>query len=59
LEKFGIAAIPSKPAFSSVLNMINGEKAGVVIFEIMRENFELLDLLTELPPAEASGLYSD
>ncbi|GHV56318.1 hypothetical protein FACS1894216_20100 [Synergistales bacterium] len=41
-EKFGITAIPSKPTFSRILNMMDGEKAGVVILEIMRENFELL-----------------
>ncbi|GHV40444.1 hypothetical protein FACS1894187_21390 [Synergistales bacterium] len=34
--------IPSKPTFSRILNMIDGEKVGVVILEIMRENFELL-----------------
>lgn len=37
LEKFGITAIPSKPTFSRVLNMIDGEKTGAVILEIMRE----------------------
>jgi predicted transposase YbfD/YdcC len=41
-EKFGITAIPSKPTFSRILNMIDGEKVGVVILEIMRENVELL-----------------
>jgi predicted transposase YbfD/YdcC len=41
-EKFGITAIPSKPTFSRILNMIDGEKVGAVILEIMRENFELL-----------------
>jgi hypothetical protein len=41
-EKFEITAIPSKPTFSRILNMIDGEKIGMVILEIMRENFELL-----------------
>ena len=41
-EKLGIMSIPSKPTFSRVLNMIDGEKVGVIILEIMRENRELL-----------------
>jgi predicted transposase YbfD/YdcC len=41
LKNFGISAIPSKPTFSRILNMIDGEKVGRIIIEIMRENFEL------------------
>jgi predicted transposase YbfD/YdcC len=36
---FDIEKIPSKPTFSRVLSMVDGEKVGEVIFEIMRDNF--------------------
>lgn len=40
LSAFGIDRIPSKPTFSRILNIIDGEKVGAVILEIMRENYE-------------------
>ncbi|WP_460055466.1 transposase family protein, partial [Pseudolactococcus yaeyamensis] len=39
---FNIEKIPSKPTFSRVLSMMDGQKVSEVIFEIMRENFEVV-----------------
>ena len=42
LEKFGIEKIPSKPTFSRILNMIDGEAVAKVIIGIMKERTEFL-----------------
>ncbi|MDR1606089.1 MAG: ISAs1 family transposase [Streptococcaceae bacterium] len=39
---FDIEKIPSKPTFSRVLSMIDGEKVGALILKIMGEQFELV-----------------
>ena len=41
-EAFKIAAIPSKPTFCRVLNMLDGEVMANVIIKIMRENVQNL-----------------
>ncbi|GFH43484.1 ISAs1 family transposase [Lactococcus hodotermopsidis] len=41
-KTFNIEKIPSKATFSRILNMVDSEKIGEVIFEIMRENFEAI-----------------
>ncbi len=41
-EKFGIKSIPSKPTFSRILNMLDGDEIAKVIIEIMKERSELL-----------------
>ena len=40
-NKFGIDQIPSKPTFSRILNMVNGDKIAEVIIEIMLEEQNL------------------
>ena len=37
-EHFGIEKYPSKPTLSRLLNMIDGDKVGQIIVQIMREN---------------------
>ncbi|MDR0632342.1 MAG: transposase family protein, partial [Holosporaceae bacterium] len=39
-EAFGIKEIPSKPTLSRILSMIDAEKVGEIILEIMEENVE-------------------
>lgn len=39
-EHFGVEKYPSKPTLSRLLNMIDGDKVGQIIVQIMRENAE-------------------
>ncbi|MDR0606284.1 MAG: ISAs1 family transposase, partial [Bacteroidales bacterium] len=41
-KAFGIKEIPSKPTLSRILSMIDAEKVGEIILEIMKENVEEL-----------------
>ena len=41
-KRFGIEQIPSKPTFSRILNMLDGEAVSRVIIEIMKEKAEFL-----------------
>jgi len=41
-KNFGIERIPSKPTFSRILNMVDGEGVAKVIIEIMKEKAEFL-----------------
>jgi predicted transposase YbfD/YdcC len=41
-KRFGINVIPSKPTFSRILNMVDGEEVAKIIIEIMKERVDCL-----------------
>jgi predicted transposase YbfD/YdcC len=57
-RKFGIEAIPSKPAFSRILNMIDGDEAGKVIIEIMRERTKFTAHLMNILAVDGKAIRS-
>jgi predicted transposase YbfD/YdcC len=57
-RKFGIEQIPSKPTFSRILNMMDGDEAAKVIIEIMKEKAEFLSNMTNILSADGKAIRS-
>lgn len=57
-RKFGIERIPSKPTFSRILNMIDGDEVGKVIIEIMRERAKFTTHLMNILAVDGKAIRS-
>ena len=57
-RKFGIEQIPSKPTFSRILNMMDGEEVAKVIIEIMRERARFMAHMGNILAVDGKAIRS-
>ena len=57
-KKFGIEIIPSKPTFSRILNMIDGDAVSKVIIEIMKERSKFTSHLMNILAVDGKAIRS-
>ena len=57
-SKFGIEEIPSKPTFSRILNILDGEKVAEVIIEIMAERTKFMTHVTNILAVDGKAIRS-
>jgi len=57
-SKFGIKAIPSKPTFSRILNMLDGDKVAGVIIEIMLERAKFMKHISNILAVDGKAIRS-
>ena len=57
-KKFGIDQIPSKPTFSRILNMMDGDAVAAVIIEIMKEKAKFMSNMTNILAVDGKAIRS-
>jgi len=57
-RKFGIEEIPSKPTFSRILNILDGEKVAEIIIEIMAERTKFMMHVTNILAVDGKAIRS-
>jgi predicted transposase YbfD/YdcC len=57
-NKFGIEQIPSKPTFSRILNMVDGDEAAKIIIEIMKERAKFITHIDNILAVDGKAIRS-
>jgi predicted transposase YbfD/YdcC len=57
-NKFGIEQIPSKPTFSRILNMMDGDEVAKIIIEIMKERAKFVAHITNILAVDGKAIRS-